>query len=386
VIQLSDTQSIKALYDQVVAGWKLAFPNDPPNAAAIQTVTAIVLVDEADLNEYTLAEIAGVFQKMKLNAPMWAALTRGDVDALTRLQFVGGDAGNANAEALRIAQAGAAVAAATGEPWVAKQGGAAGDAPKTKWWLWLGGGVLAVAGVGGAYLLATRSRQAGGGALAGAPNPLPPGARYKVKFPPGVVDGIVAVGAEMYGEKYRFNEAGSTIEFTPTPLGEFEKYLKSALRDKDLIADSPEELANIALALQAVQSARAGAPNPAHLSAARSPRDPGGTLSPIFKAASGKKWRLRIVRYGDYWGRENAMRHESAGYDLGPLVVFYDYDYKSKKDPWGQLTPGSYYAKTLLEDRPGRCKSGLTLYGSEPRWDIDGETYCKMIDWIKANK
>jgi len=96
---------------------------------------------------------------------------------------------------------------------------------------------------------------------------------------------------------------------------------------------------------------------------------------------------------------------------LKPTVMFYDPKYQ--EDPnhpgfraryagLGSRTPGSYYADTLLEDRPGalgwlsrdparpskaeRVRQeaiGLNFQGGSPEWSIDGPAYAQVLEVLK---
>jgi hypothetical protein len=268
----TDAQIIKGIYEQVVAGWERAFPGEAPDDAVLQTVTAMVLVMGAG-TDFTAAQAASGLRKLRANGAAWDAASRGDVDALMRVQVEGTSSPNPDREGTALAAAAAAVADATGKPWVVRRGltPLGDDASRTKWGLWIGGGILAVTVAGFWFVLAHPPRQAGAGALAGASNPTPKGGRYKVRFEPGVVDGFVAVAVELYGEGYVYDEAGSTIEFTAGELRKFEEFLEHARNDPEmrLEEDGAVEAAHIDSALESVRATLAGASNPTGRLAAR---------------------------------------------------------------------------------------------------------------------
>lgn len=71
------------------------------------------------------------------------------------------------------------------------------------------------------------------------------------------------------------------------------------------------------------------------------------------------------------------------------LVSFFDMTHPKFGETGQKVT--EYYAKTLLgEDKwsSGRDlgKTGLCLYGSEPRWNVDAASMRAVLDFIRTNR
>lgn len=62
------------------------------------------------------------------------------------------------------------------------------------------------------------------------------------------------------------------------------------------------------------------------------------------------------------------------------LISFYDLRYCPKFGPNGQHI-ATYYLETLLENI--NSTRGLDLYGSEPFWKIDADTYKLVLNWAQ---
>jgi len=100
-----------------------------------------------------------------------------------------------------------------------------------------------------------------------------------------------------------------------------------------------------------------------------------------------RPWRVRLVRIGEAYGRDDCLVHEAAKLhqpDDDPLVEFYDGSQSVDKfGPRGQYV-SRYYASTLLKDRRELCSRGLLLYGSCPEWRIDGAAATQVVRWLSA--
>jgi len=109
-----------------------------------------------------------------------------------------------------------------------------------------------------------------------------------------------------------------------------------------------------------------------------------------------KNWMVRIVKKGQPYGLNYCLTHDKDE----PLVEFYslgDYrlpdekgtlkvDEQKKQElrdkfPIGQFV-SRYNLRTVLDHTPG---VGLDLYGSEPRWTLYGDSFGKIINWIKGS-
>jgi hypothetical protein len=73
---------------------------------------------------------------------------------------------------------------------------------------------------------------------------------YKIKFPPGAIDGILAQALQMVlgqsSPQFHYDSSGSTIDFTPNQLGavikELEAYKRFASEDPEAYADMVPEI------------------------------------------------------------------------------------------------------------------------------------------------
>jgi hypothetical protein len=97
---------------------------------------------------------------------------------------------------------------------------------------------------------------------------------------------------------------------------------------------------------------------------------------------SDRKFTVRIVDYGDKYGRDMCLTHESGDYDFGPMIEFYDATYDFDKDvdgtPLGQFV-SRYYVETLIDRHDETV--GLNLCGHEPAWRLDADSYNKVLEF-----
>lgn len=83
---------------------------------------------------------------------------------------------------------------------------------------------------------------------------------YKIKFPPGAIDGMLADALQMTlgfsTPQYKYDSTGSTVDFTPDQLKAVIKYLESnkkyAEQDKEAFGDM---IPDIDKALETIQKA-----------------------------------------------------------------------------------------------------------------------------------
>ncbi|UVD36649.1 hypothetical protein RCXUPER_231 [Rhodobacter phage RcXuper] len=88
------------------------------------------------------------------------------------------------------------------------------------------------------------------------------------------------------------------------------------------------------------------------------------------RAENGITFRLRLVRKGEAYGRNNCLTNEGE-----PLVEFYDTRFTFDSSPsgvmLGQFTGGRYYAETLLKSG----NAGLILDGGSEAWRMGAESF-----------
>jgi len=88
----------------------------------------------------------------------------------------------------------------------------------------------------------------------------------------------------------------------------------------------------------------------------------------------GRTFNVRLVRKGEAYGREGALRHDK----IDPLVEFFDTTHK--RTPLGQLV-SRYFASTLLAADPG---GGLNLDGGVPEWQIGPDERAAVLAWLDS--
>ena len=92
------------------------------------------------------------------------------------------------------------------------------------------------------------------------------------------------------------------------------------------------------------------------------------------KGIAGTPMRVLLIRTGEKSPHSPTVAKED-------LVEFYDYRYNGPRfTPDGQLIT-TYYTSTLTRNA-GTPTGGLDLYGSEPSWKINGQTFKLVLDWI----
>lgn len=87
----------------------------------------------------------------------------------------------------------------------------------------------------------------------------------------------------------------------------------------------------------------------------------------------GLPWAVRVVFEGDRYGLNNILIHD----EPDPLVEFYDREHLEKFSPWGQFV-SRYYLSTLTTHKGER---GLNLDMGVPAWQINGESFARVISW-----
>jgi hypothetical protein len=81
---------------------------------------------------------------------------------------------------------------------------------------------------------------------------------------------------------------------------------------------------------------------------------------------TGRTFLVRVVEYGDTYGRNDCLTHEPGDYDGGPMVEFYDTTNIDTTFPGRGQFVSRYYFDTLTEcDARG---AGLSLHGREREW------------------
>lgn len=123
--------------------------------------------------------------------------------------------------------------------------------------------------------------------------------------------------------------------------------------------------------------------------------DHNDTDMPTFYGRDLRPWRLRLVRLGDRYGRDDCLVHEQNPHhkvDADPLVEFYDASQSvAKFGPRGQFV-SRYYASTLLAGRGGwrsgenRGRGGLCLDGSVEGWNVDAAVMTQVCRWLAAQE
>lgn len=105
-------------------------------------------------------------------------------------------------------------------------------------------------------------------------------------------------------------------------------------------------------------------------------------MMPVFWNESGRPFRVRLVREGERYGRDDGIVHDAGD----PLVEFYD----ASQDPAvfgerGQFV-SRYCASTLLaaDELMLRSRVGLTLQGDVPAWSVDGCVMAQVYRWLKS--
>ncbi len=92
---------------------------------------------------------------------------------------------------------------------------------------------------------------------------------------------------------------------------------------------------------------------------------------------NGRKFRAKIIRKGDQYGKDNCLTHDGDK----PLVEFWDLTYQNNKfGPDGQFV-SRYYVETILE-----VVNGLCLQGDVPEWNIDAEPMTQVVKWVREAK
>lgn len=89
-------------------------------------------------------------------------------------------------------------------------------------------------------------------------------------------------------------------------------------------------------------------------------------------ASNGVPFNVRIVFFGDKYGREDCLTHMQEF----PLVEFYDARFMHTKH--GQFV-SRYYVQTVLDHDP---LSGLCLDGGVPDWTIDLVSWNVICTWL----
>lgn len=88
-----------------------------------------------------------------------------------------------------------------------------------------------------------------------------------------------------------------------------------------------------------------------------------------------RPWLARVVFEGDRYGLNNVLIHDKSD----PLVEFYDRENLERFSPWGQFV-SRYYLSTLTMHKGER---GLNLDMGVPSWQINGESFDRIISWAK---
>jgi hypothetical protein len=111
-------------------------------------------------------------------------------------------------------------------------------------------------------------------------------------------------------------------------------------------------------------------------------------MMPVFWNESGRPFRVRLVREGERYGRDDGIVHDAGD----PLVEFYD----ASQDPAkfgerGQFVT-RYYASTLLHDDGNavvpdwrrHCHAGLALDEGVAGWRVDGVVMTQVYRWLAS--
>lgn len=112
---------------------------------------------------------------------------------------------------------------------------------------------------------------------------------------------------------------------------------------------------------------------------------------------TGRDWRLRILKPGDAYGRDNALTWEGApDADYAAIgIEFWDMTptRNAPAFPQGQFV-SRYLASILLYDRlygtestnpiDKNRRTGLCLQGGVPEWSISGELLTRVLGWVVA--
>lgn len=94
----------------------------------------------------------------------------------------------------------------------------------------------------------------------------------------------------------------------------------------------------------------------------------------IRDAVTNLTWALRLVQFGDNYGRNDQLVHDQAE----PMVEFFDTRYTH--EPLGQFV-SRYYLSTLLDRQ---ADVGLSLDGGVPSWSVSAEAMNVVYQWLRA--
>lgn len=83
-------------------------------------------------------------------------------------------------------------------------------------------------------------------------------------------------------------------------------------------------------------------------------------------------WALRLVQFGDNYGRNDQLVHDKAE----PMVEFFDTRYSH--EPLGQFV-SRYYLSTLLDRE---ADVGLNLDGGVPSWSVSAAAMNVVYQWL----
>lgn len=98
--------------------------------------------------------------------------------------------------------------------------------------------------------------------------------------------------------------------------------------------------------------------------------------------AQGIPMVIRLVPYGERYGRAGKLTHTFGLDEFGPMVEFYDA--RHAHEDWmgfsGQFIT-RYYVETLRQRDQSR---GLCLNGSVTVWDVDGLAMYYVMGWLEG--
>jgi DNA-binding transcriptional ArsR family regulator len=169
--------ALVALYEKFRPAWIAAFGGEAvPDETVIQTLAAAMVVFGGNTSTATSQTLSLALLTAQSHPETWAAMKRGDLDALSLLP---GPDGKPYADPAAIAQewsaTAEAVAKATGKPWVARSSpppATTSNPPHKTPWGWIGAGLVAVTAVASGWYFLGRTT-----GPAGVPNPAGRGVR-----------------------------------------------------------------------------------------------------------------------------------------------------------------------------------------------------------------
>lgn len=98
----------------------------------------------------------------------------------------------------------------------------------------------------------------------------------------------------------------------------------------------------------------------------------------IVMGYTGRRFGVRVVRWGDRYGRDDCLTYGDRDYDRehDPMIEFYDLTYANQRGfgPRGQFV-SRYFRSTLFDHQGGLC-----LYGGEREdWSVPADAVLQVV-------